>query len=298
MEIKPKSLKIFCCLVETGSVSQTASLLSLTASAVSKKLSELEALYGFELIKRNNRHFEATSAGIDLYKRAKDALEIWKDIENFSPKRTNTEPFRICVLSRHAKNLIPPLTQKLIHATEGTIPLHIDVQNHRDLYYSKMAHPFDVGFGCLLSEHYDLEVEILCHVSFVAFGKELSGSEKQKLVPSDLDHHRMILLSSDTKMGCRSQRILKDVLYHQAVTVSNTDLALELAKAGLGVHITDALAAPFYPEYLKPIGEGLSIPFCAFRLKNTQIKKEHGLCISLMREIVQKQLKEKGFEQP
>lgn len=177
------------------------------------------------------------------------------------------------------KNLIPPLTKELLGCFSQTFNLHIDVQNHRDLYYSKLAHPFDIGFVCLLSEHHDLEREVLCHVPFVAYGKEL----KQKLNPKDLGHHRLILLSSDTKMGTRSQRILKDIHYQGAVTVSNTDLALELAKANLGVHITDALATPFSPEYLKLINGGLSIPFYAFRLKRSPIKKEQEVCISLMK---------------
>lgn len=296
MEIKPKSLKIFCCLVETGSVSQTASVLSLTPSAVSKKIAELELLYGFPLFQRNNRHFQPTHAAIDLYKRSKDALEVWKDIESYSPKRENTEPFRICILARHSKNLIPPLTKELFNRYPDKFNLHIDVQNHRDLYYSKLAHPFDIGFGCLLSEHHDLEIEVLCHVPFVAYGKELFGLEKQKLNPEDLDHHHLILLSSDTKIGTRSQRILKDVHYQRAVTVSNTDLALELANENLGVHITDALATPFSSECIRPISGGLTIPFCAFWLKRSTFKQEHEICLSLMKEIVWRQLREKGFE--
>lgn len=295
MEIKPKSLKIFCCLVETGSVTQTASVLSLTASAVSKKNAELELLYGFPLFKRDNRHFQPTPAAIELYKRSKDALEVWRDIENYSPKSENSEPFRICILARHAKNLVPPLTKELIQRYSDSFNLHIDVQNHRDLYYSKLAHPFDIGFGCLLSEHHDLEIEVLCHVPFVAYGKELFGHAKQKLNPEDLDHHRLILLSSDTKMGTRSQRILKEVHYQRAVTVSSTDLALELANENLGIHITDALAAPFSSEYMRPIEGELTIPFCAFWLKRSLIKHEHEICLHLMKEIALGQLKRKGL---
>lgn len=159
---------------------------------------------------------------------------------------------------------------------------------------SKLAHPFDIGFGCLLSEHHDLEIEVLCHVPFVAYGKELFGLEKQKLNPEDLDHHHLILLSSDTKIGTRSQRILKDVHYQRAVTVSNTDLALELANENLGVHITDALATPFSSECMRPISGGLTIPFCAFWLKRSTFKQEHEICLSLMKEIVWRQLREKG----
>ncbi len=185
---------------------------------------------------------------------------------------------------------VEPLTGKMIAEVENKRAKKDWAQFIRDLV--------DIHYPTarLLSEHHDLEIEVLCHVPFVAYGKELFGHAKQKLNPGDLDHHRLILLSSDTKMGTRSQRILKEVHYQRAVTVSSTDLALELANENLGIHITDALATPFSSEYMRPIEGELTIPFCAFWLKRIRIKREHDVCLSLMKELVGRQLRDKGVE--
>lgn len=63
-------LELFAKVVEEGSLSKAARALSLTPSAVSKALAQLEDQLGTTLIKRTTRHLALTESGATMYERA------------------------------------------------------------------------------------------------------------------------------------------------------------------------------------------------------------------------------------
>ena len=77
-----ETLKTFCDLVETGSLSRAARLNLVSQSAVSQQLSALERRYGRRLIERAPRiGARATDAGRLLYDEVKPLLEDHQPIE-------------------------------------------------------------------------------------------------------------------------------------------------------------------------------------------------------------------------
>ena len=63
MSIDPKSLKLFLAAIETGTISKAAEREFIAPAAVSKRISELEATLGTELVVRSNKGLEPTAAG-------------------------------------------------------------------------------------------------------------------------------------------------------------------------------------------------------------------------------------------
>lgn len=63
--------------------------------------------------------------------------------------------------------MIIPAVVTIMKRHEETLRVTMDVHASRDIHYSKYSHPFDVGFGTLLSSHDDLEKRRLLTFLFV-----------------------------------------------------------------------------------------------------------------------------------
>jgi 3-isopropylmalate/(R)-2-methylmalate dehydratase large subunit len=63
MRLDPVSLQLFVSLIETGTIAGTGACEHLAASAVSKRISELEAVLDTRLLVRTNKGVEPTAAG-------------------------------------------------------------------------------------------------------------------------------------------------------------------------------------------------------------------------------------------
>jgi DNA-binding transcriptional LysR family regulator len=78
--LDPLSLKLFVSIVEEGSIAAAAEREHIAASAVSKRISELEDLFQTQLLRRTNRGVEATDAGITLLQLARGVLHDMNNI--------------------------------------------------------------------------------------------------------------------------------------------------------------------------------------------------------------------------
>ena len=190
-------------------------------------------------------------------------------LEDFPKQRASTKKqLRIAVLARHCSNVIIPAVAKILKAHEETLRITMDVHQSRDIYYSKFSHPFDVGFGTLLSSHDDLQKEAIAHLPFrlvVPKTNPLSRMEKVRL--EDYAHENFILLSAD-KLEREYIRSLHPALTPDRIVaeLSSTQVALRFVKRGIGVHITDELAAMSVSDDCAavPLENPLTIPFYVF----------------------------------
>lgn len=63
MSLDPKSLKLFIAVIEAGTITAAAEREHIAAAAVSRRISELEAALGTELVRRSNKGLLPTPAG-------------------------------------------------------------------------------------------------------------------------------------------------------------------------------------------------------------------------------------------
>lgn len=77
-----EDLRLFSLVVENRSISRAAEKLHIAKSAVSRRLSLLEARYGSRLIDREPGKWEVTATGLELFQRAVRVVNDADEIEN------------------------------------------------------------------------------------------------------------------------------------------------------------------------------------------------------------------------
>ncbi len=77
-----EAIPVFTTVIEEGSFSKAANKLGITKSAVSKRISGLEARLGVKLLQRSTRKLSLTEAGERYYEHAVQAFRFAKDAEN------------------------------------------------------------------------------------------------------------------------------------------------------------------------------------------------------------------------
>ena len=230
MEIKVKSIKLFCSIVETGSLLAAANKNLLSAPAASRVLSQLEDRLGFKLFNRTNRNLSLTEEGADFYRIAMESVRAWKYLEEYPIKRSHHKRIlRVALLARHTSDVTLPAVVKILKKHEDHLRVSIDVHASRDIYYSKYSHPFDVGFGILLSDHDDL---IKVDLARNACGPLIGNIDESQIVGE----------------------------------VSSTQVAIRMTRKNVGVHLTDVLAAIKVSDDCAaiPVADPLTIPFSVF----------------------------------
>ena len=269
MELKARSIKLFCAVVETGSLLSAANQNAMSAPAASRAVSQLEDRLGCRLFDRSTKNLTLTEDGKAVYRVAKESMRAWHMLEDFPKQRASTKKqLRIAVLARHCSNVIIPAVAKILKAHEETLRITMDVHQSRDIYYSKFSHPFDVGFGTLLSSHDDLQKEAIAHLPFrLVVPKTNPMSRMEKVRLEDYAHENFILLSAD-KLEREYIRSLHPALTPDRIVaeLSSTQVALRFVKRGIGVHITDELAAMSVSDDCAavPLENPLTIPFYVF----------------------------------
>lgn len=76
-----EEIEAFVRTIESGSFTQAASQLGLSKSAISRRLSDLEARLGTQLVLRTTRSLSLTEAGEALFQRAVGLLADWNEAE-------------------------------------------------------------------------------------------------------------------------------------------------------------------------------------------------------------------------
>lgn len=293
MELKSKSVKLFCAVVESGSLLAAANKIALSAPAASRVIAQLESRLGFALFSRTGKALVLTDQGAEFYRVATESLRVWRTLEDFSSvQKHKKRTLRTAVLARHCSDVIIPAVVQVLKAHEHSLQVTMDVHSSRDFYYSKYSHPFDVGFGTLLTVHDDL---IKVPIAFLPFRLVVSKDNplacKPCVGPADYAHEDFIVLSHGTPEREYSDCLLPAQSRQQCVAeVSSTQVALRFVKRGVGVHFTDKLAGMSVSSdcVALEIQDPLTIPFYVFWSKTeTELSLEIRQCIGQIAASIQ-----------
>ena len=83
------TLRLFVCVVEQGNIAEASRINHIAASAISKRISDLEGRAGVNLLYRLRGGVEPTEAGIALMRRAKRILLLLEDMDAELSEYTN-----------------------------------------------------------------------------------------------------------------------------------------------------------------------------------------------------------------
>jgi DNA-binding transcriptional LysR family regulator len=187
-------LQTFIQIVDAGSITVAAERLDVAKSAVSRRLSELEARLGVQLLKRTTRRMTLTEPGRSFYNRG---LRILEDLDEAELSVSQEH----CELAGSLRVAVP-LSFGLRHLASAVfdfLELHPDIEFDLDLNDRQVD---------LLSEGFDLAIRIanledssliarriatIQHV--VCASPSYLASHGTPQTPHDLEHHRCLVYS-------------------------------------------------------------------------------------------------------
>ena len=237
-----EEIEAFVRTIEAGSFTQAAKQLGVTKSAISRRLSDLEARLGAQLIQRTTRSLSLTEAGETLFHRAVGLLADWNEAESVTASDN-------CALAGQIR-LAAPLTFGVQYL--GTALLDFNAL-HPKVY-------FDIDFSDrqidLISEGIDIAIRIgqLSDSSLVA--RKIAPVEMVVAASPDyLDLHGRPATPEDLK-GHQELRYTNrprknwpyigpsgetgEIEMRSTLQANNGTFLTEAAMAGLGITISPA----------------------------------------------------------
>ena len=201
-----EALATFVAVVEAGGLSPAARRLSLAKSVVSKRLADLEAAAGAELIRRTTRRNQPTEAGTAFYAHAK---RILAELDTALEEAAGVEgelggPFRVAVPLTFGRMFLAEIFFEFAR-THPRVALTLDCDDRR----------IDIAGG-----GYDLGIRI----------GQLSDSAliARRLAPS-----RQLLVASPAYLDAHGAPAgIEDLQAHRCITYANAAMAHQWRFAG------------------------------------------------------------------
>jgi len=252
-----EQIRVFVELVKAGSATQAAQRLSLAPSAISRRLKELEARLGTELIRRTTRRMNLTDDGRAYYERCVRILEDLEEADSLFARRSCELSGRLRVAtpwSFGVAHMVPAITEFMRLHPRVTVDLDMN-----DRRVDLVAEDFDVAIRIGELEDSSLMARWLAPVSHLVCASpdyfERYGTPQE---PEELGRHQGLCYANLRSPGqwlYSDQRGDKhSVKVPIRFRASNGDALCHAAVAGLGV-----LCEPSFILY-RAILEGCLVP--------------------------------------
>jgi DNA-binding transcriptional LysR family regulator len=238
-------LRTFLAVAETGSFSEAGRRLSLTQSAVSQQVKELEARLGVRVLDRLGKRAHPTTAGEDLRRHARSLLQQADLVTE--AMRTHRDGgwarVRVATSATLAAYVLPPLLLDLrkryprleVTVVAGPVKdvLRRVVNNEADLAFANNpAPPADPA----------LAIDVVCQSSLMAFWPKALGAPPAAVSPEHLVDKAFMFYTPGTHTNELVRRWFEQGQCAPAAAMElDSGLSiLPLVQAGLGVSILPA----------------------------------------------------------
>lgn len=217
-----EELRTYVAVVEAGGVNAAAARISIARSAVSRRLSELEARLGATLIERSTRRFELTDMGRALFEDSKRVLGDLATLENRFASNTSS-PERLTVsLGRDAAGIVALALTAFATTREGLV---VDIIGPDDPSAGAADIKVSASEGGSGRRVGEFQLVVVCSPSLLA-------GDSSPSTPSDLADRAAISVRGAVgewmfRRGSSAQPRI-------AFEVANSEMALALAQAGAG----------------------------------------------------------------
>lgn len=246
MAITLRQLKVFVTVAREGNVTRAAQALSISQSAVSMSLAELERLLGEQLFDRHGKRLMVNDQGRALVAKAAAVLEQVDEINSFfsDASGTLTGSLRVGASSTIGNYLMPRILGDFrAHHPDARVTL--DVGNTEQIVQELLHFNIDIGF-----------IEGYCHqpaLETIPWRKDLlavhAGAEhplakNEQVSLAELRKAHWILREE----GSGTREIFEAALAGQidnlrvGLELGNTEAIKEAVEAGLGVSCLSLLA--------------------------------------------------------
>jgi LysR family transcriptional regulator, transcriptional activator of the cysJI operon len=240
-----ETLKTFCDLVETGSLSRAARLNLVSQSAVSQQLGALERRYGRRLIERAPRiGARPTEAGRLLYEEVKPLVERLAGLEQRLRARPDVVAGTVRVATVYSVGLhtLPPTIKRCLTAYPR-VNVRLSYRRTNEVVAACLDGEVDFGIVALPARRPQLEIVPLGHDELVLVAPPSHAIARRARCPlAVLDGQPFIGFDRDIP----TRRLVDSLLRHHRVRVSyvmeldNIETIKRSVEAGLGLSLLPA----------------------------------------------------------
>ncbi len=234
---RPSDFAFFRLLARSASLTDAARSLSMTPSAVSRRLGAIETRLGVQLVLRNTRSMRLTPEGERYLEAAEAILAETERLEADIASRPLGR-LRICASFGFGRTHIAPVVADFARANPD---VRVDL-TLTDRPVSIIEEGFDVGIH--LGDPHDSRLrarKLLENDRILCASPDYLETHGRPLLPSDLARHRLIEIAEDENTVGRwtlTHRKTKKVVNLAAVPVLRSNsgsAALDWCLAGLGI---------------------------------------------------------------
>lgn len=248
MDCKLDDLRAFLAIADTGSFRAGADALSLSQSALSRRIDKLEAGLGIRLLDRTTRRVELTTLGRGFVPKARNVLhELERALLGIRDvaERLSGEVTFACVPSAVA-HFLPPVIARY-HAELPGIRLRVLDESSIDIVATVARGEADFGITYIGTGDPDIAFEPLLEEPFVvACPADHPLARRRRVRWAELGGHDVIALAPGT-----GNRLLIDVALAGQLQrprwfceVNHVTALLSFVEAGLGVGVVPRMALP------------------------------------------------------
>lgn len=234
---RPSDFAFFRLLARSASLTDAARSLSMTPSAVSRRLGAIETRLGVQLVLRNTRSMRLTPEGERYLEAAEAILAETERLEADIASRPLGR-LRICASFGFGRTHIAPVVADFARANPD---VRVDL-TLTDRPVSIIEEGFDVGIHLGVPHDSRLRArKLLANDRILCASPAYLETHGRPLLPSDLARHRLIEIAEDENTVGRwtlTHRKTKKVVNLAAVPVLRSNsgsAALDWCLAGLGI---------------------------------------------------------------
>jgi DNA-binding transcriptional LysR family regulator len=235
-------LKAFCLIVETKSFSKAAEAKTMTQSAMSHLIKNLEHELGVKLLTREAKAVTPTPAGRLFYDYAKEILDLYKKMENdvYGLVHKVKGPLAIGASPTVATYFLPQVFYSF-SKTYPEVQIKVSVSNTESVINSLCEGIIDIGIVEGIPQKTTIHREEIAEDEMVIIASDENPlSTKKPLTPRDLLSQPFIM----PETGSGTREIVDDYLRTLGIdpanilvsmTLGNPELIVRMVQSGTGI---------------------------------------------------------------
>ena len=270
MHITLRQLEVFTEVLKSGSTTQASNVLSLSQSAVSAALTDLENQLSVRLFDRVGKRLVINEHGRLLYPRAMALLEQAQEIEQLFQE--DNAALRIAASSSIGNYLLPGMIARY-RRDYPALPLELSVGNTQDVINAVADFRVDVGLIEGLCHLPELITEPWMEDELVVFAAPDAEILQHPITPENLASAAWIL----REPGSGTREIVDHLLlsnlptFNMALELGNSEAIKNAVRHGMGI---SCLSRRVIAEQLQ-LGTLVEVPLPFSTLKRTLYRISH-----------------------
>ncbi len=204
-----RHLRIFCAVLEQGSMSAAAQSLFMTQPSVSQAIRELEQHYNCVLFERMGRRLAVTPAGERLYPRARALVEQFEELEQAQSREGQRQLLRIGANLTVGSALLHDYLARLEQRCPGA-EIQVYVSRSADLIQRLNENRLDLALTEALSDQPDYFQIPFCQDRILAAAHpEHPVFQLERVTPEALAAQRLLLRERGAGVREQFQRLVE-----------------------------------------------------------------------------------------